>query len=258
MIWAARRQLQYMGGLFFFILIILFIFLYPTIFKKPTCSDGKMNGGETGVDCGGACTKMCKVSVSDPVVLWSRAFPVLNNNYNLVAFIENQNKNSGVVEIPYEFRIYDLNNRLIGRRQGTTYIPPNKQFAIFEPSFNSGEVKIKSVTFEFVGNYNWVKKDASLNNLALFVDNIVLGSDKNKPDLSARIKNESIYEIPPFEVVAILYDENHNAINASKTIKDGLVSNDTMPVYFTWPQMFTAEPFIKDVLIQINPFTVSF
>lgn len=26
---------------------------------KPCCSDGKMNGDETGVDCGGSCTTKC-------------------------------------------------------------------------------------------------------------------------------------------------------------------------------------------------------
>ena len=85
-----------------------------------------------------------------------------------------------------------------------------------------------------------------------------MGEDKKNPSLSARIKNESIYEIPSFEVIAILYDENHNAINASKTIKDGLSSNDNLSVYFTWPEQLSSEPFIKDVLVQINPFTVSF
>ena len=258
MTWAIKRQLQYLAGLFGFFLIILSIFLYPVIFKKPTCSDGKMNGGETGIDCGGLCALMCRQSVSDPVILWSRAFPVMGNTYNLVAYVENQNKDSGSISVPYEFRIYDVKNRLIGRRQGTTYLPPNKQFAIFEPSFDPGEAQLKSVTFEFSGPITWVKREPTLNNLALFVDNVEMGSDKKSPSLSARIKNESIYEIPPFEVVTILYDENHNAINASKTIKDGLNSNDNISVYFTWPTELTSIPVIEDVLIQINPFTVSF
>ena len=258
MTWATKRQFQYLSGLFGFIIIILFIFLYPVIFKKPTCFDNKKNGTEIGIDCGGSCQIMCKENVSDPVILWSRAFPVLGNNYNLVAFIENQNKNSGVENVSYEFIMYDINNRLIGHRQGSSYIPPNKQFVIFEPSFNSGEAKLKNITFQFVGQLNWVKKDANLNNLALFVDNITLGEDRKSPNLSARIKNESIYDLPSFEVIAILYDENHNAINASKTVKDGLASNDKTLVYFTWPEAFTSEPFIKDVLVEINPFKFSF
>ena len=175
-----------------------------------------------------------------------------------MAYVENQNKNSGVIEANYEFRIYDTDNLLIGRRQGSTFIPPNKQFAIFEPRYDFGQSKVKSVSFEFTGPFTWIKKEPTINNLALFVNDITIGNDIKSPSLTATIKNESIYEIPSFEVVAILYDENHNAINASKTVKDGLRSNDSLPVFFTWPEAFTSTPVTEDVLISINPFTASF
>lgn len=258
MTWAAQRRLQYIGGIFGIFCIILFIFLYPIIFKKPTCTDGKKNGTEIGVDCGGSCSLMCKEKVSDPIILWSRAFPVVGNTYNLVAYVENQNKNSGIIEASYEFRIYDVKNLLIGRRQGTTFIPPNKQFAIFEPRIDFAEREVKSVSFEFTGPLTWIKKEPTLNNLSIFADKITMGDDSNNPSLNAVIKNESIYDIGEFDVIAILYDENHNAINASKTVKEGLSSNSSLPVFFTWPNALSSDPVIKDVLISINPFTVSF
>ena len=258
MTWAGQRRLQYLGGIFLVFLIILSIFLYPIIFKKPTCTDGVKNGDEIGIDCGGSCALMCFDKTSDPVVIWSRAFPVLGSNYNLVAYVENQNKNSGIENISYQFLVYDVNNRMIGSRQGRAFVPPNKQFAIFEPTFDVGLSQVKSVTFEFTEPFIWVKKEATLNNLALFVENITLGEDLKSPSLSAIIKNESIYDIPPFEVIAILYDKDHNAINASKTIKDGLLSNESLPVFFTWPIPLTGTPVINDVLVSINPFSISF
>lgn len=257
MTWATRRKLQYLSGFFGFILVILFIILYPIIFKKPTCTDLKMNGSETGIDCGGACSRMCQESTSDPVVLWSRAFHVIDNNYNLVAYIENQNKNSGVSDVAYEFRIYDVNNRLLGRRQGSTYIPPNKKFAIFESRFDAGVAKVKSVTFEFIPPYNWVKKEPILNNLELYVNDVMMGSDVKEPSLKALVKNESVYDVPYFEVVAILYDIEGNAINVSKTFKNGIASGESLPVFFTWPEELKGEPVIKDILIEINPFKTS-
>ncbi len=258
MTWAGKRKLQYLAGVFGVVCIILFIFLYPVIFQKPTCSDGKMNGNETGVDCGGSCQLMCKEKTSDPVILWSRGFPVLGSMYNLVAYVENQNKNSAVENINYRFNVYDEKNRMIGSREGTTFIPPNKQFAIFEPTFDAGLSKVKSVSFEFTGPLTWVKKEPTINNLDIYADKITMGDDVKSPSLSAIIKNESIYDIPSFDVIAILYDEKHNAINASKTVKDGLYSNDSLPVFFTWPEVLTATPVLEDVLISINPFTVSF
>ncbi|HAE36401.1 MAG: hypothetical protein UR85_C0001G0004 [Candidatus Nomurabacteria bacterium GW2011_GWF2_35_66] len=258
MTWATKRKIQYLSGFFGVILVILFIFLYPVIFKKPTCTDGKKNGTETGVDCGGACSRMCKEVTSDPVILWSRAFPVILNTYNFVALVENQNKNSAIEKIDYEFRAYDVNNRLLGRRKGTTYIPPSKQFAIFEARFDSGEAKVKSITFEFVPPFNWTKKEPTVNNLDLYVDNVLMGEDDKNPSLSARIKNESIQDIPSFEVFVILYDQEGNAINVSKTVKEGLSSGESLPVFFTWPEELTGDPVVKDILIEINPFKVSF
>ncbi len=258
MSWASKKKIKYASGFIFFILLIVFAFTYQIIFKNPTCSDGKLNGAETGIDCGGSCSLMCKEDVTSPVVLWSRAFPVVENNYNLVAMIENRNKNSGVVSASYEFRVYDTDNKLLGRKEGKTFIPPNQQFAVFESRFNAGENSIKSVAFEFTDPLVWVKKDPTLQKLPIRINNIVFNDDKDTPNLSAIVVNDSIYDIPEFDVIAILYDVDRNAINASKTHKSGLASNNNSPVIFTWPEVLSALPATKDVLILINPFSVSF
>ena len=258
MSWATGRQFKYLTGLFAVIALIVFIIIYPIITKKATCFDGIQNGGEAGVDCGGLCNNFCSSEVSEPIILWSRAFPLTGNTYNLVALVENQNISAAIKEVSYEFKIYDVNNLLIGRKSGTTYIPPNKQFAIFEPRFDAGQNQIKSVSFEFLKPFNWVKKESISNTLPIVVDRIIKGEDKNTPTLTARINNDSVYDIPAFDVIAILYDSNHNAINVSKTYKEGLQSSTSTPVFFTWPEAFTSEPVTQDVFIQINPFDLSF
>jgi len=258
MSWASHRQFKYFSILVIFVVLIIFAFVYPMIFKKPTCFDNKQNGTETGVDCGGACSLMCKSEITDPVILWSRAFPVVGSNYNLVAYVENRNKNSGVINAPYEFRIYDINNKLLGRREGTTFIPPNQQFAIFESRFDAGLGQIKSVSFEFLPPLIWIKKDPTLQTLPISVNNIILDNNKDTPNLSATINNDSIYDLPEFDVIAILYDADHNAINASKTHKGQLLNNNSLPVVFTWPEALSALPLTQDILISINPFSVSF
>lgn len=258
MSWASRRQFKYLAIVFGIFSLIVFWIIYPIIFKTPTCSDGKLNGDETGVDCGGSCSRVCNLDVVSPVTVWSRAFPVAGSIYNLVAYIENPNKNSAIAKANYEFRIYDVNNKLIGRREGSTFIPPNQQFVVFEPRFDLGESKIRSISFEFIPPFIWQKKEPFVNILPIKVDNVVLKNDYNLPTLTARVKNESIYDIPSFDVIAILYDIDNNAINASKTHKEGLESNGNLPVYFTWPEALIDTPVKNDVLVQINPFAISF
>ena len=255
---SSKRQAQYILGLFLFLGVIAFLIALPLLTKKPTCTDGKKNGGETGVDCGGACQRICSESVSEPIVLWSRAFPVSNNNYNLVAFVENHNKSAAIASVNYEFRIYDTNNLLIGRREGSTFIPPNQQFAIFEPRFDAGQSQIHSVLLQFTSPLVWVKKEPTLQTIPIHIDTIIYGDNKDAPTLTARITNESVYDIPAFDVITILYDASHIAINASKTHKDGLNSNSAEPLLFTWPQPFSQVPVTQDILPVINPFSVSF
>lgn len=258
MSWASRRQSQYVFGLLAIVAIIAFIIALPTLTKKPTCTDGKQNGGENGVDCGGSCQRICSADVTEPQIIWKRAFPVTGNIYNLVSFVENRNKEAAVEAVSYEFRVYNSKNILIGRRQGTTFIPPNQQFAIFESRFDAGADEIKSVDFSFTSPFVWMKKKPTIQTLPIVVDNVVISTENNSPTLTAKVNNDSIYDLPAFDVITILYDADHNAINASKTHKPGLASNGKSDLFFTWPEKFTDTPVTKDIFVLINPFTTAF
>jgi hypothetical protein len=258
MSWSSRKQFKYIFLVLIFIGIIIFLFLIPVIFKQPTCSDGKQNGTEEGIDCGGSCSLLCQSDILEPVVKWSRAFHVVDNTYNLVAFVENRNKESGVKVATYEFRVYDKNNTLLGRREGTTFIPPNQEFAVFESRFDSGENEVKSVSFEFLPTLTWVKKTTVIQTLPITVKNIVMDNNEDTPTLSATINNNSIYDLPEFDVIAVLYDAEGNAINASKTHKSKLLSDNNLPVVFTWPETLSTIPAKQDIMILVNPFLISF
>jgi hypothetical protein len=258
MSWAARRQLKYFSGFMLIVAMIVFAFIYPIIFKEATCQDGKQNGEETGVDCGGKCQVVCTEDTIAPAVVWSRAFKIIGNNYNLVAYIENRNKTAAAYEVDYEFRAYDVNNKFIGRKEGKTFIPPNQPFAVLETRFNSGKSELKTISFDFTSKITWVKKSPVLTTLPLRISNILMDNNEDTPTLKATINNDSVYDLPEFEVVAILYDQEGNAINASKTQKSGLNSNSNTPVVFTWPEALESIPVTQDVLVQINPFSVSF
>lgn len=258
MSWASRRQAIYFSIVLVIFGLLIFAILYPIIAKAPTCADGVKNGGELDIDCGGGCERLCSSQVSEPVVLWSRAFPVLGSVNNLVAFVENSNRGAAVQKASYEFRVYDTNNRLIGRREGTTFIPPNQQFAILEPRFDSGRSDIRSVTFQFTGTLAWMKKAPTLQTLPLRVGSVIFGEDAGAPTLTAQMANESIYSIPGFDVVVILYDKDHNALQASKTHKDGLPTNVTASLFFSWPLPFSGEPVTWDIFPMIDPFSVTF
>lgn len=258
MSWAGRRQFYYSFGFLIFVLGVLAILFYPIIFKAPTCSDKKQNGDEVGVDCGGSCRQFCPNQVSDPIVLWSRAFPISGNLYNLVAYVENQNIHAAIPDATYEFRVFDTQGKYIGRREGHTFVPPNQRFAVFEAHFDAGLTIPKNTSFKFTGKYLWLRQDPITSKLPIKVDRISYSEDTGSPHLQARIRNDSIFSAPGFDVMAILYNESHNAIGVSKTHLDGLANSQESPIIFTWPKVFSDTPVIKDIIPQINPFIVKF
>jgi hypothetical protein len=131
--WASRRKAIYFWSVIIVLTVISFGFFWNYWYAAPTCSDGFQNGDETGLDCGGSCSRVCSmqavapISRSDP-----RVFQVMDNVYSVIAFIENHNVSFEALYVPYDLKIYDEKNRLLFERKGATNFPKNKTVAIFE------------------------------------------------------------------------------------------------------------------------------
>jgi len=255
MTWAFKRQITYVAIVVVFFLVFGFLIAYPRLNKEPTCFDNRQNGNETGVDCGGICERACLSQVDEISVLWSRVFMVVPGRYNAVAYLVNHNKNTAVDKINYRFRFADENNVYIGKREGSTYVPPSGEFAVFEPGIDIGNSIPVYVTFEFTQAPEWrtVPQD-KINQLKVLVSKIVLINEKTSPALSATITNNSLYTIPEVDVVAILYDSAGNAISASRTYIEVLAPEAVVDVNFTWPEPLSGEVFAKEIIPLYNVF----
>lgn len=234
--WASKRKLRYVLALCSVLFVISFLLFYAVYHTPPTCLDGKKNGDERGVDCGGNCPILCSADVLSPLILWERAFKVTKEVYNLVAYVENPNLFATVTRAPYLFRIYDTDNILIAERTGGTFIPPKKKFAIFEPGIVVGERVPTRVTFEFTGNLTWEK--AVPNENPLSVRSSVLSREKEKPRIDADLVNNSLQAISNIEAVAIVFDGEGVAIGASRTFVDYLPKGESASLIYTWPEPF--------------------
>lgn len=257
MTWAFKRQAFYLGVLILFFLTFGFLIISPQLNKAPSCFDRKQNGTETGVDCGGACALACLAQVDPISVLWARAFRVVPGRYNAVAYLENHNKNIAIQKINYKFRFADENNVYIGKREGSAFIPPSGKFAIFEPGIDIGYSIPIYTTFEFTQTPEWLTVSLEkINQLKVLVSNINLTGEETSPRLSAIIKNNSLFTIGEIDVVAILYDINHNAVSASRTYIDKLSGGEVKDINFTWPELLPAKVVAKEIIPMYNIFSV--
>ncbi len=249
--WAVRRQLSYVSVVSAILLVIIALPVYFIFFNKtPTCFDNILNQNEREVDCGGVCNKVCPDEIrNEPISTWVHSFKVTKGIYNLVAYIQNPNINYISEPTGYTFQVYDNQNVLIASRSGVTTIPPNKSFPIFEAGVDTGERVPFKVFFQFDSKPVWHNLSDASNLPKFDIVDTVLENASTSPHLSSSIKNNSFYSFSNVEVVAILYDENENAIASSRTYIDSIDKNSSQSVNFTWPEAFIS----KAVRIEIVP-----
>ena len=249
MTWALQRQLLYIIILILIFSLLGFFFLSSVFSKPPTCEDGKQNGGESGVDCGGLCKRACLAQVDEISILWARSFKVVPGRYNAVAYVENHNPSEAVSKINYRFRFADENNVYIGKREGSTYIPPSGRFAIFEPGIDSGNSVPVYTTFEFTETPEWIRiSPEKMRDIRVTVSDINLTGEKESPALSAMIKNDSLFFLKDVDVVAILYGKDKNVVSASRTYLELLRPEESKDIHFTWPEPLPAEVVTKEII----------
>jgi hypothetical protein len=257
MTWALKRQIFYVFIVVAFFSFFGFIIIYSNLNKTPTCTDNIQNGNETGIDCGGSCAKACFAQMDKISVLWARAFKVVSGRYNAVAYIVNHNKNAAVQKINYRFRFADVNNIYIGKREGSTVVPPGGNFAVFEPAIDVGNSVPVYATFEFTETPAWLQvSQEKLDQLKILISNIQLSDEKTSPRLLATIKNNSLFTIPNVNIVAILYDASGNAISVSRTYLNQLGPLLSTDINFTWPEPFSGVVISKEIIPMYDIFSV--
>lgn len=254
--WASARKLFYtLSVIVFFMLIVAGIY-FSRYYRAPTCTDGKQNQNEEGIDCGGSCAVVCTASVADPIILWSRTFPVTHGLYNAVAYIENPNANLGVKSVAYRFKLYDEENILVAERVGKAFIAPNERFAIFESRINTGERVPKRAFFEFIKFSDWTKLDKEMPKI--FVRGEKFSNTAVSSRVDATLQNGTIVDISDINVVAIVYDKNDNAVAVSATQVDKLKADSSYTVAFTWDVPFQSSPSRVEVIPRVDLFGFTF
>jgi hypothetical protein len=254
--WSTRKKMGCIGIIVAIVLVIGGYFVYKTFFDvKPTCFDGKQNQNERCVDGGGICSRVCPMDAKTIVPRWSRVFPVANGVWSAVAYVENQNVTAGVQKINYEFRVYDSENILAGEPiVGSTFVGPNERTAIYESPIKTGNRTPSAVFFKFTTAPEWTTTDKKFTIPQLGSANTSLTNVETAPKLSADIINNTLFDYKDVEVVAILYGDDGNAINASKTFIESIPQQTTQKVYFTWPQKFTKPVTRIEIIPRLNPF----
>lgn len=232
--WSGRRKLIYFLISLFFVAGLGMLGYYKFIYSAPTCFDGSKNGGEDGVDCGGACRQLCTKDNLPPLVDWSRAFEIRPGSYSLFSVVENPNLNSSIYHAAYTFEVFDQDGASLTTVTGVTSIPAGSEVGVFEGPV-ALTAKPARVEFRF-GDMTYVK---GVPPHALTVSNIDFVSDES-PRIDVTIANNTVRPAGRAEIAAIVNGEDGNAIAVSRSFIDGVAAESSRKVTFTWPRKFVS------------------
>lgn len=255
--WAFKRQLIAFGILLSIVLLMLTIIFLPRLTQKPSCTDGKENGTETGIDCGGACSRICVEELRPLRVLFSRAYEVSPTVYNAVAYVENPNTNAGLEKVGYTIKLYNDENVLVKQVDGTTYIGPNGRYPVFVPAIDAGNRIPRRTTFTFTDAYSeWkVLTPEFQSAVVVKTEGETLDESGAFPRVRATLINDSLYTLSAIDVIAFVFDAEDIVIATSKTQVLNSEPGTRTPLVFTWPKAFDGKAVRVELIPVVNLFT---
>lgn len=221
-----------------FLTAISFLIFWKFWYSAPTCFDGVKNNDESGIDCGGSCSLVCRAEVIQPIIRWDpRLFEILPGIWSSLVYVENPNIDSEAVYVPYTLTIYDEQNDILIKREGATVLPKNKTVGIFDGSIIMPEgKKPRRAIFELGKNIVWNKRISSEGKIK--ITHTPLLRLQSAPRVEANVKNEDIKDLKNIELVIAIFDGQDNAIAASRTFLENLKKGESESVFFTWPRPF--------------------
>ncbi len=234
--WAKKRKLIVYGIILTVILSISISYLLGKLLKDPTCFDGKKNGTEKGIDCGGTCKLACTNEYKDVKISWAKSIEISGDVYNIAALVENTNKDYRV-DIDYKFNVFSNQGTSIWTSTDKISLNPLEKRVIFKPFQYLGKNVIKNTFFE-ITNSKAYKNTGDLNIDSRKITHYDYKVTNNIPVLSTIISNNTPKESGKLEVVGIVYDKNLNIINFSNSIIDSIKPRKSKKVYFTWQKKF--------------------
>jgi hypothetical protein len=254
--WSRKRKRIVLAIVALALFVLVGLPAFYLFYRAPSCSDGKQNGDEAGVDCGGSCQLLCKAE-SLPLILQGdpRILSVSTTTYQVIALVKNANSDAEVYKVGYTLKLYGASGGAIPIKvvEGETFVPKGAIFSIFEGPITTEEsgMPTRAVLEWDLGSLIWQKEPRSYPQLE--VREIKLSREDSAPRLEAIVENLSLENVANVDLTAVLSDANGNIFAASKTFIDALAAGSESPIVFTWPRPFGQEVAGTDIIIRIFP-----
>lgn len=243
--WAQKRRSLIIGGAAALALVLLSALVFSVVYETPTCSDRKQNQGETGIDCGGGCARICSITLDAPRVSFARALQLPNGRTDVIAYIENRNRDAETKRAKYTIELYDESGLSLATKSATIDLPAQSIVPVFESGMYAGPLNATRAFVTFDEDIVWTKPKAEL------IVPIVASADFTQgaePRVTAELQNSSPHALYNVRLVATAFDSQGNAIAASQTVVREIPAQGSATAVFTW-----SNPFGDPLRVEVVP-----
>ncbi len=230
-------------------------FLWNMLQAPASCSDGKKNQNEQGIDCGGVC-------VSCPDVIEAKPFEIKSvsmvtggqGRYDVIVEIKNPNSIYGAKKIPYVIVLRDAEGIEIERVENESFALPSQSRYIAELNIPSNTVPARAEAIINSKEIQWVK----------FVDyedpNFVVSGERfgtvesgiNYAQAFGIVNNRSTFDFQDVGVIVILKNEKNKPIAVNKTVMRDLIAYRQRDFSLSWPYRFPGKITTMEVEVEAN------
>ena len=221
---------QFLYGLFYLaILGGIGTLVYFTSFRSaPGCTNGRLDSGEEGVDCGGVCANVCVPAdisaIQIPEPIW--VFKPAENTVALLIKVQNPNLEFAAREFEYKIELFDASDNLLETIPGQSFIYAGeiKYLAVVEETARAGSVYRAFLT---VGRASWEKQSVFPRPEIGEVENKSFADDGKTITASGRVTNKDASVLPRAEVIAVFMNKFGTPAGVSLTELDNLNPNES-------------------------------
>lgn len=211
-----RSLKQFLYSLFFIVICIFVVSIFWGIVSKqpPTCTDGKKNQNETGIDCGGICVS-CELKNIQPIeLLGYSVMPLKSGKVSLLVHVKNPNETHHASPFSYTIRLFDENDIERESFNGTASLVAGSDGYVLEA--NAMYSNPKRVEFE-MNDASWKLKE-SFGVPDIVVQDVLTTIDGNSVKVKGTIENNSSFEVKNIHIIAVLGGEYSEDIYASEMV----------------------------------------
>ncbi len=253
-----RRAKQ--AFIIFLYLLFLGVFLgglfWAFFYTAPTCTDGKQNQDETGIDCGGVCSQYCVADLaSEPLVIEDTELLAYSAaTSDAIGTVTNKNTKAALKSATYTFRVYDKNGMITTEQSGKFSLLPRESrilsaLGLTVPFARDLKTELVITEEEWVAFVDFTEPP---NIRVANQQFTLLSGSAGYAEAKGLLQNESPYDIRTLTIVVVVRDSIGKALSVNKTVMNTVQSGERRDFRLVWPQAFAGTPEKTDMQVHFD------